>query len=466
MTEKIDDKTIGYITQEGPEIVPDDQIPHWRRYAVLAAVLLPLLICFSLYIHLFLDALLAVLPPFAIALILALLLDPIVDRMETYGIRRTLAVAVVFLIFLGGLTVIAVVGVPAIVGQASSLGSKSTVYFANMKLTVNKFLVLDHTVWNFQFHRTSPGNWLIKWRDSKVTTIHLPKNFDVLSQQLGSQLMALLQRSLGSLPVVLAGSVSTLFDLLIVLIVGFYLLVDIDRMRARFYYLTPEKYRKRVAEIGKDVGQVFADYVRGLFVVCVMYGIATTVLLYALAYMPHFGRTALAQYALLIGASAGVLYAIPYIGSLTVGLLTFLVALAAGDFGFAVFAVFATLVLNQTFDNIIAPRVVGGGVGLNPVVVIFSLSLGGALFQFWGLLLSVPIAGSVQAILFRLIPKLTTPTPRAFLVAHGISPAKGESLKLTPAIPDDVKQEEAAERGAENEKLALDIAAENAEAPQ
>jgi len=74
---------------------------------------------------------------------------------------------------------------------------------------------------------------------------------------------------------------------------------------------------------------------------------------------------------------------------------------------------------------------VGGGVGLHPVMSLFALTLGGALFGLWGLLLSVPIAASLQAILFRLFPKLTTPTPTAFLQAQGVPPDEEKSAKIS-----------------------------------
>ncbi len=73
---------------------------------------------------------------------------------------------------------------------------------------------------------------------------------------------------------------------------------------------------------------------------------------------------------------------------------------------------------------------VGGGVGLHPVMSLFALVLGGTLFSIPGMLLSVPVAASIQVILFRLYPKLTTPTPAPFLRAQGVPPDKRESAKV------------------------------------
>ena len=173
-------------------------------------------------------------------------------------------------------------------------------------------------------------------------------------------------------------------------------------------------------EMGRDVMGVFSDYLRGLVIVCALYGAATIGLLYLLSVWHH----PLAHYALLVGAAAGILYAIPYLGSTATALVTFLVAFAAATadhasgLAFGGIAVLATLALNQVFDGVVTPRVVGGGVGLHPILAIFALVIGGELFGIWGMLLSVPLAGSIQAILFRLYPKLTHADPAALPAAR------------------------------------------------
>lgn len=187
-----------------------------------------------------------------------------------------------------------------------------------------------------------------------------------------------------------------------------------------------------MGHVGSDVGGVFSDYLRGLLIVCALYGVTTIGVLYGLSIFHH----SLAQYALLVGAAAGVLFAVPYLGSLTTALVTFIVAYAAaaGDhqsgLAFGGIAVGATLVVNQVFDNVVTPRVVGGGVGLHPILALFALVIGGELFGITGMLLSVPIAGSVQAILFRLYPRLTKPTPAPFLMVQGVPLDNKESTKI------------------------------------
>ena len=192
-------------------------------------------------------------------------------------------------------------------------------------------------------------------------------------------------------------------------------------MRARFFYFMPDKHRDMASKISKDVGGVFSDYLAGLLKVCVLYAIVTVLLLYGLSLAHH----ALARYALLVGVAAGILYAVPYVGSLSTAVVTFLVSFAAAapsghGLVFGLVAVALSLVVNQVFDGVVTPKVVGGGVGLHPVIAVFALVIGAELFGIWGMLLSVPVAGSIQAILFRVFPKLNTPTPPSFLRVQGV----------------------------------------------
>lgn len=349
-------------------------------------------------------ATLAVITPFVIATVLALLLDPVTDRLERRGLSRGVAVALVFgtfvLLFVGAGALI----VPKLIEQAGLLADNGPQYVDRFRGYVDDFLA---------GHR-------------RVGGYTLPENFNALFAQLSGRASALVRDSAGIVTGALVGSITTLLQTVVTLIVTFYLLLDIDRLRARLFYLVPERARGLMGQLAQDIGGVFSDYLRGLLIVCTLYGATTVVLLYGLALI----RPALASYALLVGALAGVLYAVPYVGALATALITFLVAFAAGGAGFGGIAVGSVVLLNQVFDNVITPRVVGGGVGLHPVAAVFALVLGGELFGLWGLLLSVPIAGSVQVILFRLFPKLTTPTPRPFLRAQGIRSDEAESAKI------------------------------------
>jgi len=72
----------------------------------------------------------------------------------------------------------------------------------------------------------------------------------------------------------------------------------------------------------------------------------------------------------------------------------------------------STVVLNQVFDMILTPRILGGAVGLHPVLSIFALMAGGTLYGIPGMVLAVPIAASIQVVLCQFFPKLGEPLER------------------------------------------------------
>ena len=392
-------------------------------YFSLGAALLMLL---ALVARRFAEATLAVSAPFVIGLVLALLLDPLADRLMKRGLSRTAASGLVFGVFLLLIVGIGWFTIPALIGEAKALVENGPIYIAGLQDAVNKFLAAHH----------------------KIGPVKMPANFAQLTSQVSAQVSGFLQLAGGSIGTFLIGSATLLVQLVLALIIAFYFLVDIDRLRARLFYLAPEKWRSMMGHVGGDVGGVFSDYLRGLLIVCALYGVSTIGLLYGLSVFHH----SLAQYALLVGAAAGVLYAVPYLGSLTTALVTFVVAFAAatGDhqngLAFGGIAVAATLAVNQVFDNIVTPRVVGGGVGLHPVLALFALVIGGELFGIWGMLLSVPIAGSIQAILFRLFPRLTQPTPQTFLSVQGVPPNSKESAKILEGDDSVTAERQAAEK--------------------
>lgn len=375
-------------------------------YFALGAILLLVL---AVAARRFLEASLAVSLPFAIGLVLALLLDPLADKLERRGLKRAAAVGIVFAGLILVLVGAGVLLVPMLAQQASDLATNGPQYIAGIQTFADKFLATHH----------------------KIGPVTLPANAAQLGSQISTRASGLLSTAGSHVTGFLLGSVTLLVQLVLALILTFYLLMDIDRMRARFFYFVPDRHRDMTSKVGKDVGGVFSDYLAGLLKVCVLYAIVTVLLLYGLSIAHH----ALARYALLVGVAAGVLYAVPYVGSLSTAVVTFLVSFAAAapsgqGLQFAVLAVVLSLIVNQVFDGVVTPKVVGGGVGLHPVIAVFALVIGAELFGIWGMLLSVPVAGSIQSILFRAFPKLSTPTPPTFLRVQGVRDDGAPSPKV------------------------------------
>ena len=189
----------------------------------------------------------------------------------------------------------------------------------------------------------------------------------------------------------LNGILTTAFSLinvvvLIVLVpvITFYLLLDWDRMVEKVDSLLPRDHAPVVRRLAAEIDRTLAGFVRGQGTVCLVLGIY-----YAVALM-LVGL----QFGLVIGFTAGLLTFIPYVGALIGGALSIGIALFQfwGDWWMIVI-VAAIFQLGQMVEgNILTPKLVGSSVGLHPVWLIFALTAFGTLFGFVGMLVAVPVA--------------------------------------------------------------------------
>ena len=184
-----------------------------------------------------------------------------------------------------------------------------------------------------------------------------------------------------------ASVVNVLVFFVVVPVVAFYLLLDWDNMIARIDQLLPRDHAPVIRELATQIDSTLASFVRGQGTVCLILGT-----FYAVALM-IVGL----QYGLIVGLMAGLLTFIPYVGALVGGLLSIGLALFQfwGEW-WMILIVAAIFQVGQMVEgNILTPKLVGSSVGLHPVWLIFALSAFGAVFGFVGLLVAVPVAAMI-----------------------------------------------------------------------
>ena len=185
----------------------------------------------------------------------------------------------------------------------------------------------------------------------------------------------------------LSGLVNIVVLFVLVPVVAFYLLMDWDRLVAEIDSLLPREHAPTIRHLARQIDDTLSGFVRGQGLVCVILGTY-----YALALMAvglNFG--------LVIGFIAGMLTFIPYVGAIVGGVLSIGLALFQfwGDWLWIV-VVWAIFQSGQFVEgNILTPKLVGDSVGLHPVWLIFALAAFGALFGFVGLLVAVPVAAVI-----------------------------------------------------------------------
>ena len=183
----------------------------------------------------------------------------------------------------------------------------------------------------------------------------------------------------------------SLINLVVLLIVSpvvaVYLLLDWDRMIARIDKLLPLDHAPVIRRLAAEVDRTLAAFIRGQGTVCLILGTYYAVALMAVGL----------QFGLVIGLVAGFLTFIPYVGAIIGGGLSLGLALYQfwGEWWLIV-AVAAIFQIGQLIEgNVLTPKLVGSSVGLHPVWLIFALSAFGTVFGFVGLLVAVPMAAAI-----------------------------------------------------------------------
>lgn len=349
-----------------------------------------------------------VLVPFALALIVAYILDPVVDILERRKIPRTLAIALLcvglFAAVAGGAVMImldiqaAVVEIPEEQTSPKRMDDpKSTADDELAKLLSGPA------------EDQSAEEW-IKAELASLTN-YLPERFRPHAERAAHALYAYLAPRLRG---IVAGAgdylakaaksafgfISWVFQFALFVVVTLYLLKDIDKMRDKYTAMLPLQYKSDIIRIAGKIDDDLRKFFRGQLLVAVV-----------LAVMYFIGLLiAGVPYALPVAIIGGLGNFIPYLGTF-LGVFAGVTASVAGH-GFDIHILYVIIVfgVGQVLEgNIITPRIVGKSVGLSPVAIIFSILVFGKLLGFFGVLFAIPLASTVRVFAGELLPRLGLP---------------------------------------------------------
>lgn len=328
------------------------------------------------------------LPLFIVGGLLAYAFEPLLQRLEKRGYSRGRAVFVVFLIFL--LLVVMLLALLATAWQQlQTLASNVGIY-------QKQAIEIAHRLQTRFEAMPMPANV------RKSVLEFLP--------QLQTNVLGAAPDAVKNFVTTAIGSVSTLLILSLLLpIITFTMMMEMNPMRARLMMIVPPAYRRDVTEVGQNINEVLGRYVRGQMIVCSMFGALCTIAFEILAWRFQMG------YPLILGLMATLLYIIPYVGLMSVAVAAtataYFTAQAPNNLLCAGLALGSCVVFNLVMDYGVSPRVLGKGVGLHPLMVIFALLSGFEMGGIAGMVLAVPLFASLRVILIYIFPQLTTPIP-------------------------------------------------------
>jgi predicted PurR-regulated permease PerM len=323
-----------------------------------------------------------------IAALLAYAITPAVKLLERF-MPRLLAILLVYLVFLGGLSVLLYFVITTTVEQIGSLAQ-----FVQKMLTPGPG------------GKTSPLEDILNRFGISATQL------SDLRQQLFNQLENV---ATSAVPIV-TGLFEGVLDVVIVMVLSVYLLIDGERSLKWLRRGVPTRQRERTRFFLDTVERVIGGYIRGQLLLSALVGVLVGVGMFILQ----------VPYAVLLGVLAFLLEFIPVLGTLTSGAICVLIALSQGWLtALLVLAYFIGVHILE--GDVIGPRIVGKAVGLHPVVSLFALLAGAELFGIVGAIFAAPLAGVLQALLFSIWqewrklhpeqfeePPVALPTPTSF----------------------------------------------------
>lgn len=323
------------------------------------------------------------LAPFVLAVILAYMLDPLVDRMEGRRVGRSLAILLLILPVLVLLGLALVLGLPALATQIGGIIQETPEFLARL------------------------ANWLEATQEG-LLLVDIPLlEEDVLLERLRSvdagAVMAFLEerkegivsgiwsgvlgfgRGLGSFLTIIGYTVLTP-------VLTFYLLRDYDGLKVKVAELIPVRARSGVLTLAGEYDHLLSRYLRGQITVALILGLITTLGLLVFRF-PN---------AILLGVLVAVFSVVPYLGLILSLIPALFIALVSGNVGFSLLTIALVYGGSQALEGaVISPRIVGESVGLHPVWVVLALAVSGFFLGFVGLLIAVPLAVGVKLLVVR-----------------------------------------------------------------
>ena len=339
------------------------KLPKWLTIGLVV----PLLVLNGWLIILAFEYFESLITIFITATLLSFILDYPVRFIEERNVPRALAILIVLLIGILLLAVIGVTVIPILIDQLNGLLERLPSYVASGSEQAKVFEA---------------------WADERNFPISISTLVADALSRVTYQLQVLSGQLLGSFFSV----VGSLLDLLLTIVLTFYMLLHGNELWEDFFQFFPETSRQKIRD---SLKRTFNNYFVGQLTVASVMGVSITIT-FLIIQIP-FG--------LLFGLVVGLMALFPFGAALSISLVSFIMALKSIWLGLKVLAI--AFVIEQIVESIIAPRLLGEFTGLNPVLVLVSLLIGAQLGGFLGLILAVPIASFIKVLftLFNLTPE-------------------------------------------------------------
>ena len=296
--------------------------------------------------------------PLAFALMISILLNPLVNKLQQKKINRIAAIAIALLaamILVAGLMVF--------------ISSQIAGFTENMPVLQQKFSVMFHQL----------QLWL-----QRNYSLSLSKQSELISET-GQSLKPLIGQTLGSV----LGALSVI----VLLPIYIFLMLFYKTLILNFLYeIFAEKNSNQVSNVLKETKNAIQSYMVGLLMEAIIVAILNSTALLILG----------VPYAILLGVIGALLNVLPYIGGIVaIALPVLIVTITKDGFTTQIAVIIAYAVIQFIDNNILVPRIVSSKVKINALVSLVIVLLGGAVWGVSGMFLSIPFIAVLKIIFDR-----------------------------------------------------------------
>ncbi|UZQ55608.1 AI-2E family transporter [Trichothermofontia sichuanensis B231] len=250
---------------------------------------------------------------------------------------------------------------------------------------------------------------------------NLPFDFQFLGSQFLSQLQVQSQAIAGKSLGLVLGTFGWVIDLVLILVISFYMLLDGERIWKGFtQFLSPQVRDVLTISLERNLQKfVSGQLLLGLFMAIVL------TIAFWLLKVPFF---------LLFSVFIGLMEVIPFIGA-TLGIATVCLVVVFIDGWLALQVLTVAVVVQQVKDNLIAPRILGNLTGLSPVIILASLLLGARVGELLGVILAIPLTGVLKSIVEIALDPALPPQTGSFFCNPVVATAAEMEMSLDSAQP-------------------------------
>jgi predicted PurR-regulated permease PerM len=299
---------------------------------------------------------------FIISIIVSAAIDPVATYFNKWRVPRALSVLVVYLLLFGFITMIGFLLVPTMIDQFQAVQSSNFIGTIQNKLG--------------PYHET-------------FVRFGIDKSFNTTIEHFKTGFA-------GNLFQTTKGVVTGLISFITILVISFYLTAEENGMKNIIKHVTPYKNQAYVMSLVNKIQKKMGHWLLGQFILSlVVFGVV------------YVGLSIMkVDYALLLALIAGITEVVPYIGPFIAGAITAFFAFLQTP-ALAVAAVIFFIIVQELEGHVLVPIIMSKSVGLNPVLVILAILVGGSLGGIVGALIAVPIVSGISVFVIDVLEQYT-----------------------------------------------------------